>query len=259
MFVNPYTFFFFNTVTHIALVVFVFTASLLDAIFLFTMYFLMRCCGISMLYHRHYAHSAWMPPAWFKIPGTFFACLSGEGTPVSWTAWHLTHHRYSDTEKDPHSPIHRGKLYCWFLPMFANINIKFGARLTRDPVAMWFHKWFWFVHLAWLLTLLALYPYGVISLYLAPAALTWALGTAQNVYSHLYGTRAYNTNDASKNNWINGLIGFGEGWHNNHHHNPTHYRHGIKNNQLDLGAWLIEKIVSRPQLIELQKTKTHSD
>ena len=42
-----------------------------------------------------------------------------------------------------------------------------------------------------------------------------------NSLSHLFGYRNYETNDHSRNNWFVAIITGGEGWHNNHHHDPA--------------------------------------
>ena len=33
--------------------------------------------------------------------------------------------------------------------------------------------------------------------------------------------RNYETNESSRNNWFVGVVALGEGWHNNHHHDPA--------------------------------------
>ena len=59
-----------------------------------------------------------------------------------------------------------------------------------------------------------------------------------NSICHLFGTRNYNTNDLSRNNWLFGILAFGEGWHNNHHAFPASARQGLKWWQFDL-SWLV--------------------
>ena len=49
----------------------------------------------------------------------------------------------------------------------------------------------------------------------------WHITRAVNSLSHLFGYRNYETNDHSRNNWFVAIITGGEGWHNNHHHDPT--------------------------------------
>ena len=39
-----------------------------------------------------------------------------------------------------------------------------------------------------------------------------------NSLAHRWGSRRYQTDDDSRNNWLLALVTLGEGWHNNHHH-----------------------------------------
>jgi stearoyl-CoA desaturase (Delta-9 desaturase) len=77
-----------------------------------------------------------------------------------------------------------------------------------------------------------------------------------NTVCHLWGSRPYDTPDRSRNNFVLGLIAFGDGWHNNHHAFPYSARHGFHWWQPDLtwyAIWLMERIglawdVKRPRL-----------
>ncbi len=64
---------------------------------------------------------------------------------------------------------------------------------------------------------------------------TWSINSA----CHLWGTRTYACNDESRDNFIFGILAFGEGWHNTHHTFPTSARHGLRWWQLDLSYALI--------------------
>ena len=44
--------------------------------------------------------------------------------------------------------------------------------------------------------------------------------------------------DQSRNNWWVGLLGFGEGWHNNHHAFEFSARHGLEDSQWDM-TWQV--------------------
>ena len=48
-----------------------------------------------------------------------------------------------------------------------------------------------------------------------------------NSLSQLFGTRRYDTDDTSKNNWLLAILTLGEGWHNNHHHFMASARQGF--------------------------------
>ena len=41
----------------------------------------------------------------------YLIVLTGAKSPLGWAAAHRAHHQYSDTEKDPHSPKHKGFWY----------------------------------------------------------------------------------------------------------------------------------------------------
>ena len=64
--------------------------------------------GICLGYHRYLSHRS------FKLtkPAEFFVLLcgvlSGQGSPITWSATHRVHHQRSDRAGDPHSPVDGG-------------------------------------------------------------------------------------------------------------------------------------------------------
>jgi stearoyl-CoA desaturase (delta-9 desaturase) len=64
--------------------------------------------------------------------------------------------------------------------------------------------------------------------------ITWSI----NSICHVFGRQHFDVADDSRNNWLCGLFGLGEGWHNNHHAFPTSARHGLLWWQLD-ASWLV--------------------
>jgi stearoyl-CoA desaturase (delta-9 desaturase) len=48
-----------------------------------------------------------------------------------------------------------------------------------------------------------------------------------NSVSHTFGSRRFETDDESRNNWWVALLTLGEGWHNNHHRAPSSERQGL--------------------------------
>ena len=86
---------------------------------------------------------------------------------------------------------------------------------------------------------------------------TWAVNSA----THMWGYRNYETTDDSKNLWWVGLLGWGEGWHNNHHAYQRMARHGHKWWEVDLTYYSIwtpgktrPRLERRPQSPRLAKT-----
>jgi stearoyl-CoA desaturase (Delta-9 desaturase) len=55
-----------------------------------------------------------------------------------------------------------------------------------------------------------------------------------NSVCHTFGARPFDTGDMSRNQWLVGLLAFGEGWHNNHHAFPRSAFHGLRWWQFDM-------------------------
>ena len=90
---------------------------------------------------------------------------------------------------------------------------------------------------------------------------TWSV----NSVCHTFGKREFETNDRSHNEWLVGLLGFGEGWHNNHHAFPRSAFHGLHWWQFDLSGyiiWTLERLglareVYRVSPVSLSRRSTH--
>jgi stearoyl-CoA desaturase (delta-9 desaturase) len=68
---------------------------------------------------------------------------------------------------------------------------------------------------------------------------TWFVNSA----AHMWGYRNYETRDDSRNNVWAGLLCNGDGWHNNHHADPSAARHGHKPWEIDL-SWLTIRLLA---------------
>jgi len=179
--------------------------------------------GVSACYHRMLSHKSFtVHPAVKKIM-LWFSALSCQGSPIFWVTIHRGyHHRYSDTDKDPHSPIH-GFWHSYILWMFkikeGDHNLKYVVDLLKDKDIIFFHKYY--NHIIWIshLTLAFInFDFWIFTVML-PAFLTFhsfALQTSLN-HSKKYGYKNYETRDDSVNViWLWPFI-LGEAWHNNHH------------------------------------------
>lgn len=234
--------YYFQATALAALLVFVFTADWYNWIAMLTVYLFMSSLGQSMVYHRCIAHRSWVCPRWYFIFSNIIVTLAGIGSAIAWTAIHLQHHRYSDTEQDPHSPHNHGVLSVYTSSMTYPVNIKYAVGCLKNQTLVWFHEYYWQIHFIYVIMLGVVYPYGIVSLYLAPASLTWLVSCTFNVVCHRTGYRNFNTRDSSTNNrWINWLT-LGEGWHNNHHAQPGSYTTKVKNKEYDPLAWIINRI-----------------
>ena len=62
---------------------------------------------------------------------------------------------------------------------------------------------------------------------------------AVNYVCHKYGSRRFDTDDNSTNNFIVTIFLAGEGWHNNHHFYPSSARAGFCWWEIDVLYWII--------------------
>ena len=69
--------------------------------------------AFSTVYHKLFSHRAFKPKAWVPYLGTFIASLLFLPSPKTFASLHRLHHKYADTDLDPHTPLH-GKLYTFF-------------------------------------------------------------------------------------------------------------------------------------------------
>jgi stearoyl-CoA desaturase (delta-9 desaturase) len=70
----------------------------------------------------------------------------------------------------------------------------------------------------------------------------WHATFMVNSVCHVWGRRAWESDDDSRNNWLVALLTLGEGWHNNHHKFGYSARHGLEWWQLDM-TWLTLRVM----------------
>lgn len=192
--------------------------------------------------HKYFSHNSFETNKFWHIFLCLVAPLHCAGSPVSYAVAHRTHHAYSDTNKDPHSPtmgLLKVVFYKWNLE---HVSVKFMKGLT-DPWMAFSHKWYALIILCFVLILGFIDPMLIIA-YSTSIVFSKIGGTMTNYVCHLehnnFNYRNFDTTDHSSNNLITGLI-FGE-WHNNHHANPKNWNQRVKWWEFDLSAQLIKVI-----------------
>jgi stearoyl-CoA desaturase (delta-9 desaturase) len=204
-------------------------------------FYLLSGLGITVGHHRLLTHRSFETYPWLKAALLMAGAMDFEGEPGDWASTHLEHHAHSDAEGDPHSPLvslwhsHVG----WMFTHKPRFEI-YGPWLPKDPIVLFGNATWWL----WAVLGLAI-PFaiggwqgllwgGLVRVFLTHH-LTWSV----NSICHTFGTRPYATRDRSRNNWVMGLLSFGEGWHNNHHAFPRSAFHGLRWWEFDLSGLLI--------------------
>jgi stearoyl-CoA desaturase (Delta-9 desaturase) len=220
--------------------------------------------GITVGFHRLFSHRAYATNRVLQLFLAVLGSMAAEGPLLKWVALHRRHHQYSDQPEDPHSPHQHGQSLAGLLRglWHAHVGWVFQAdppelphyvkdlrqsRLLRMASAL-FPLWVAIGLLVpaalgglltgtWTGALFGLLWGGLVRIFLVHHV-TWSV----NSVCHLWGCRPFRTNDHSRNNFIFGVLAFGEGWHNNHHAFPTSARHGLRWWQIDMSYWVIRAL-----------------
>ena len=193
--------------------------------------FFARMFFITGGYHRYFAHRTYkmarVPQAIMAFGGT----TAAQKGPLWWAANHRDHHRYADTEKDPHSP----QQGVWWSHIGWILSGKFNERqydkipdFAKYPELRWMDRHDWVG--PWTLGVLSFLVAGWSGLvigFFGSTVLLWHATFCVNSVAHLFGRRRYGSDDTSRNSLLVALVTMGEGWHNNHHHYPASARQGF--------------------------------
>jgi sn-1 stearoyl-lipid 9-desaturase len=204
--------------------------------------------GIALGFHRTLTHRSvrlWKP---VEYVAAICGCLALQGSPIEWVATHRAHHAHTDRDGDPHN-AHAGLRWTHFLWMVRpNPNLLTEAMKRRYAADLYAEPFYRFLdRYASALTLVlaaALYGVGGLSFVVwgifvrlvLVSQFTWLVNSA----AHATGYRSFETDDRSTNCWWVALLGWGEGWHNNHHAFPFSARHGLRWFELDV-TWVTIK------------------
>ena len=215
-------------------------AGIIPAWYLFLsliMWSLISGLGIAVGYHRVLSHRTHKLPTWKENILMFFDTFAGQGSPIFCVALHRGyHHPYSDLDdRDLHSPNIYGKFHAfigWFIENTEEnnkVSLKYAVDILRKPNVVWFHTWHY--KLLWVVPLaVALIDWKLaFALFWIPGAIGTLQDNSVNLYGHyktFYSYRNFETNDKSQNNPLLGYLGWGQGWHNNHHAFPGNYDFG---------------------------------
>ncbi len=198
--------------------------------------------GVTAGFHRMLTHRSFRAHPVARGVILALGSMAVEGAAIGWAANHLKHHALADKEGDPHSPLD-GLLHAHLGWLFATTRADpevYCRHLLNDPVVRLVDRTFALWVVLSLLVPFALGGWtgllwgGLVRMFFVHH-ITWSV----NSVCHTFGTRAFATTDRSRNQWLVGLLGLGEGWHNNHHAFPRSAVHGLDRWQLDVSAWLI--------------------
>jgi stearoyl-CoA desaturase (delta-9 desaturase) len=212
------------------------------------LYFL-RMFFITAGYHRYFAHRSYRLPRWAQLVMAVGGTTAVQKGPLWWAAHHRDHHRWSDTDRDVHSPIrgfwwsHVGWILC---DKYSATDLERIKDFAKYPELRWVDRNDWIGPVG--LGVLTFAIGGWAGLVIGFGASTIALwhGTfLVNSMAHVVGRRRYVTSDSSRNSFVIALLTNGEGWHNNHHHYQASARQSFRWWEWDpsfYALWVLERV-----------------
>ena len=195
----------------------------------------LRAIGLTLAFHRYFAHRAFRMNRAARFAWTLIGTAAMQKGPLWWAGHHVKHHRFADRDGDPHSPAVSGFYYAhigWFLNDTRNDRLETTNPVVRDfsrvPEIVWLDRYYFVPPLALAAALFAIggFPWLVWGFCLPTMTLAHAT-FAINTINHLFGSRRFETRDASRNNPLTAFFAVGEGWHNNHHRFQRAARNGF--------------------------------
>lgn len=198
------------------------------------MYFLHFGFGVSLTFHRSLTHRSVQFRPWVEFLGKFFASMGGTGSPISWILTHRAHHKYSDTDQDPHPPH---KISTTLMGQYPKVAARGMRKYAESRFNRIMHRYYFLVlgvyALSWALLGSEFFFYG----FLYPVLLTVMASNFVNKYAHSdfpLNYRPYDTRDTSQNSPIVAWLTWGEGWHNTHHKFPGRASFSMNSREVDL-------------------------
>ncbi|MBA4124750.1 MAG: fatty acid desaturase [Acidobacteria bacterium] len=208
--------------------------------------------GVGLGYHRLLTHRSFKAPKWLEYTLTVFGAMAIQDDAPKWVATHRIHHQFVETDKDPHStrPGFWWAHMEWILRGTAQDHDeatlkRYVPDLLKDKFHVLLAKYY---YIPLVLSGFLLFAIGGWSMVLwgvfVRIVFGWHSTWFVNSATHFFGKRRFATEDDSTNNaWV-AILTFGEGWHNNHHAQPTSARHGLKWYEFDMN-WLTIRLFEK--------------
>ena len=188
--------------------------------------------------HRYVSHRMFrMNIFWEKtfFLATFLIQGSSFLNPVAYGLMHRKHHKYSDTSKDPHSPLYFNNFFSFMWQTFREYRDLTSNILNKEVEYVNFPRFKIIEFLGELMITRILFIFFYIAFYWFYASSFWLFllipihifmgpihGFIVNWFGHKAGYRNYNNlPDNSKNTLPVDILMMGELYQNNHHNSPT--------------------------------------
>uniref|UniRef100_A0A8W7PTD3 Fatty acid desaturase domain-containing protein n=1 Tax=Anopheles coluzzii TaxID=1518534 RepID=A0A8W7PTD3_ANOCL len=196
--------------------------------------------GITAGAHRLWSHKSYKARWPLRLLLMFLFTICGQRDAYTWAHDHRVHHKYSETDADPHN-AKRGFFFAhvgWvFLTPHPEVVAKRKAidmsDLEADPIVMLQRRYYLPLFALLVIGLPVLVPWYWWGEQLAVAfwvCFTFRFTTTLNIaffvnsVAHMFGNKPYDRSISPVENLAVAIAAMGEGWHNYHHVFPWDYK-----------------------------------
>lgn len=211
--------------------------------------------------HRYFSHRSYKTSRAFQCFLAILAASGGQRGPIWWAWHHRLHHKYSDTELDLHSPIHKGFWYAhmgWFVdPKNIDTDLDSVKDFSKYLELVFINKYHYVFPYLLMAMIFCLGEYTTIlgSEVGGLSAVVWGFFLSTmlslqatfviNTITHglkprLFCYRTFQTDDTSTNNWLLAIPTMGASWHNNHHRYMNSAKVGFYWWEIDLTFYILK-------------------
>lgn len=222
--------------------------------------YFVRMFFVTGIYHRYFCHKSYSASRPVQFVLALLGLTCAQRGPLWWAAVHRHHHAHSDEEVDVHSPGMQGFVWAHIGWLTSARNYPTNYKMVRDyakfPELRFLNR---FDLIGPILLAGGVFLFGAALQRFAPGLgtngwqmLVWGFfisttllfhGTCTiNSFTHMMGSRRYDTGDDSRNSFLLSLVTLGEGWHNNHHRFQGAARQGFYWWEIDITYYTLKTL-----------------
>lgn len=238
--------------------------------------------GITAGAHRLWSHRSYKAKWPLRLILGLFNTIAFENSIYEWTRDHRVHHKYCETDADPHDArrgfffSHVGWLLCRKHPEVRNKGKLIDmSDMLADPIVRFQHRYYLPLVATFCFLVPTLVPYFVwnetifnafyvcaLLRYCVTLHATWFVNSA----AHMWGRKPYDKKIMASENRGVAFGALGEGFHNYHHVFPWDYATSELGYEINVTkmfidffasiGWAYERKVASPEMIKQRKLRT---
>ena len=169
----------------------------------------LQLCGVTVGLHRLFCHASFRTSKFWHVILAYLGTLAVYGSSVQWAGMHASHHKFSDTENDPH---YTGWRYLFWKKNRPTVFQKrVVVRLYRQPLHRFLHNFYVLpiiltIGILWLIS-----PLALLFCYIVPLGWLHFVGSAHQVFAH-------DKTGPRDQRWLEWVLFTGGEWLHKHHH-----------------------------------------